>query len=559
MSMSDKRVEPLSGEQFDQLATALLAAYPKEAALNSMVRRTFGKGLRTFVGGDNQAELIDDLIEQSFPNNEIVALLRGAHRRNSANKELRTFLDKYFADILKRNIGCIENNTQFQQNTTIIRDFLEIPILDVRIEDLVEAARSSFRPGVLAIADDPKCKDFNDPSLVSGARFCGFLELALTHHPGAPNQPTLVLFADELLRIVQDLPLQSALSAWTDRAKAECGYIAPGSASGKAIAPHGDLQVSLMITVGHSTKYIEEKPAYEVRGALFYDQITGIDEQSLPLPFPDELFIADGTESAGGFCLWRDIEDYINRFVRAAIQKLRDLKGPQGLNYETYQLSLEVFLPLAHLGKGIDQFKREMPPSRRNRSQPLPLGNNFGVIVRSYDRFDLLGEYDKFEGPNETLRAWRDLQTCLEEQLKIIEQFEPLETITPECYQQLEARLKQKLGLKICCGLPSSEREQQQLFEAMLYGAVPVAVWTRSSDIVETKDGQVVPLEISSALDELLSEAHLRSPAALSQSLMRLRQAAYGDPLPEKKDRCLGHHVAFLLDNPNRLPPAFVP
>lgn len=302
-----------------------------------------------------------------------------------------------------------------------------------------------------------------------------------------------------------------------------------------------------MITVRLYSKQQPGKPLqYQVKGYLYFDQIAGLTPPRLVPRPPLELSLPEAQAQLGIVCPWTQVPERTNQFLEVAIDQIKD-QLKQELGYRAYRLTVEVFLPLDYMGVDIDQWPRF------SSARQEPIGKDFGVIVRFCDRIDDDERY------NAICLTWEKLQTLLQSPggLGALQRhFEsPADLTQYTSWRQLETKLKQKLGLKLCCGLPESAADQKGLFEAILYGDVPVAVWTRSADIIDINSDTDQPLHPSESLTSFLTVECFHNPTSLSENLKRFRQEAWAEGSTARKGRCLGDHVAFLLDNPDRLPP----
>ncbi len=535
----------LTGAQFEKLETALIQAYPDEGSLKRMVRIVFTEALQTVAEGSNHTERVDKLIEWAEAKGKVVDLVRGAHRRNHGNEQLKNFCHTYSQDLLKG--ACTDMLEVLPQDTVFA--FIGLPLSAIPIAQVVSAGLAVLTPGASENPDDMDFKDFSNDELLPVMRLYGFLRLALAKFPQPKDQPpTLLLFARELHQDVDDASsAKTPLFQWIQRVEAEC-QIPTGSASPQPVVStkQGALEVSLMVTVRRYFKQLPNQPLqYQVDGCLYFDQIDGRPSLDEPLKPPLALSLPDAPDQLGVVCPWEKVAERTDQFLSVAIGQLNN-QVKQELGYKYYRLSVELFLPLDYMGAEVDRWPRA--------PRQEPLGKDYGVIVRFCDRIN------DDERLNELFLVWDGLQELLQSpngDIDLSGQFEsPADLGEYATWQNLEAKLKQKIGIKLCCGLPESSPDQKGLFEAILYGDVPIAVWTRSTDLVEPdpESGEPLAVQISQALDTFLTVEHFRQPVTLSEKLKRVRQAALSVSAEGIKGRCLGDHISFLLDNPERLP-----
>ena len=531
----------LTGEQFERLEQALIAAYPNESALSRMVRIIFDKKLPAIAEGKNHTERVDQLIEWAEQENNVVALVRGAHRRQPTSSGLRNFCDTHLQCLLAD--ACTENCSGLKAETILALTCL--PFAQVPSEAIVAAGLTVLPTGA---TDDPSDKDFTDfrhENLTLAVRLYGFFKLALTKFSQFEGKPTLLQFAYELCdQLADDSLFRAPLESWIQRAETEVAPAPTALRRSRLTTRQGNLEASLMITVRLYSKQKPNQPLqYQVDACLYFDQISGrpsphiLDRPPLSLPLPDTQ------EKLGVVCTWKQIPERVEQFLGVATSLLaHQLK--RELGYGAFKLTIELFLPVEQMGVAVDQW----PKKPRN----TPVGQEYGVLVRFCDR---LTDDERW---NEIYLAWEKLQALLQTPQGVVALSQHIEA-PPDLNQyaswrHLEAKLKQKLGLKLCCGLPASEADKKGLFEAMLYGDIPIAVWTRSADIVDAEVTPAQAVELPQALSDFLAVEYCQNPTILAEKLKAVRQQTWLDKSDERYGRCLGNHIAFLLDNPDRSP-----
>ncbi len=527
----------LIGDRFDQLERALLAAYPDEVPLKRMVRSVLGERLQAIAGGNNQTELIFSLLEWAESENKVGELLRGAHRHNPRNKEVRSFLLAHSQPFLATAVD--ENNSGLKSET--VRSLIALLTTALPFEQTIAAGRFVLPGGASENPSDMDFIDFDDAGLSNSVRLFGLLKLLLTKFAQVKQQPTVLLYARELRAAVASEPTRSKLSRWIAQAAAERGLSLPPAAAQPALRK-GTLEVALMITVRQHSK--RSKPAqsqgkyqtqYQVNGYLYFDRIAGRTQSGSPHPLM-ELAFPSAQDQLGIVCTWAQLPVYVDQLLGAAHTELTHTLR-QTLGYRNYRLSIETFLPTAFMDKDVDQWLR--------LSGEESLGYNHGVITRFCERIDDPERYNAISLEWERLEPF--LQAPEGSELPA-EQVACLECLNePVSWPQMRVQFQTKLGLMLSCGLPEQPKDRVRLFETMLLGDVPIAVWTRSVDIVESCD-------LASALSSFLVVECCRYPVALSKKLTRVRQRAWAESSAQAKGRQLGDHLAILLDNPERLP-----
>ncbi len=533
----------LTGEQFEQLEQALLRAYPTGDELKTMVRVTFDKSLQAVAEGANHTVRIDNLIEWAESEGKVVDLIRGAHRRKPGSDLLRAFCDAHSQDLLKN--ACEGFISRLKGDT--IFGLADLPLATIPSNVFLSAGLSALPPGAADDASDKDLTDFQNEEFSLTIRFYGFLKLALGKFTLAKDkQPTLLIFARELRdQLPAGVAAKPILVNWVQQAELDVALpMHPEPERVRHRGNRGTLETSLMITVRRCAKQKEGHPLqYQVEGWLYFDQISDLDPPKVSDKPPLCLSLPEAQDKLGIVCTWNQLPKRVNDFLDVAISQLAH-QVKQEMGYRKYQLTLELFLPVEYIGEAVDQWTRA--------SQAMPLGLDYGVIVRFCDRVT------NDELQNRLFDTWDNLQAVLQSpeggdalhrRIEV-----PANLDQYSSWQELQRRLKSKLGLKLCCGLPATEADQKGLFEAVLFGDIPVAVWSRSPDVVDSDSSPAQPVDLPQALTPYFDMDCFQHPTSLAAKLKAVRQQIWLDEDDERHGRCLGDHIACLLDNPDRLP-----
>ena len=529
----------LTGAQFSQLEQALISAYPDKYKLERMVRLTFEMRLQEVAEGDDHTARVYQLITWAETNGAVPRLVRGAHRLNPNNAQLKQFCRDHYAIALAN----VDRDHLTDFSTERIEKLTSLLMDEGVTGDQIETAGFAALPA--GAGDDSLDVDFSDFKTVDFApvlRLYGLLRLVLTKFVNGPRgQSTLVLFAQSLLTQLPDnSTAKGPLAEWLQATDVDAG---PGPIT--VTKPTGTLEVSLMVIVRSQKTPADQPKVYKVNGYLYFDRICGRDQDTDKQPKTLlELSLPEFPNQLGVECAWQAVESYTDKFVVEARRQL-STQLKQELNYRKFQLNIELFLPLERMGAPVDQWVCSASP----RKTETPLGREYGVIVR-FQQY-----VDNHELQNDLFDSWDKLQDYLKSET-LHQHIEAPDSLSDyQTWRQLETVLRQKLGFKLCCGLPAAAKDQKGLFEAILYSYTPLAVWTRCGDLVnpdsEADTGQA--LDVSAALADFLAADCVQNPAILAQELKTVRDQAWS-AIPQKKSQCLGAHLAFLLDNPDRLP-----
>jgi hypothetical protein len=189
-------------------------------------------------------------------------------------------------------------------------------------------------------------------------------------------------------------------------------------------------------------------------------------------------------------------------------------------------------LPIDYLYTEVDRF--EVIPDSIDCDEFNPLGTQYKVSVRSYERLDTTYLLHN-------LQQWRsnwDRTTISLKTVPSLESFENLTTMNSCNWKKLAVDLKEKLGIKITCVPPESERKN--LFKAILKSAIPIAVWLRK---------EIRECDREPELNRLLTIGNLEK---LPEYIRKEREEAY---VCDKPDEHFGNHLVLLWEDPNRLTP----
>lgn len=223
----------------------------------------------------------------------------------------------------------------------------------------------------------------------------------------------------------------------------------------------------------------------------------------------------------GASCQIQEVPIILNQFLNQALSYLAGRR---------YELTIEVFLPLEHLCTGVDAWELE---DLFFEEDTYLVGTKYQVIVRSQERLDPRYLYSRL---NQWHRNWDRVKACLSE-VPQVDDFEHLTQLNCD-WKQLGNRLKQKLGLKMTCGLVTTH--QKDLFTCILKTALPIAIWPRT-DLASV--GQ------EAALDQLVTAG------PLFKLLAAIRQKREDADCASCPTTHIGSHLAVLWEDPNRLTP----
>ncbi|MEL7071705.1 MAG: effector-associated domain EAD1-containing protein [Cyanobacteria bacterium J06581_3] len=530
----------LNGRQIERLTQALQSAYPEESQLKQLVRYELDEKLQNIAKGTH-SNLVFQVIAWAEEKSCESKLVRAAHRRNPSNAQMQGFCLSVADGLLKDAIAANSTTLSSEVVTTLVTTLRQD---NIPFKEIETAGLAALPEGASDNPEDNDYADFKRSDLLSEMRLCGLLRLLLSKYPKTPDgESSLLSFARVLQEALGSGTSQTPLSDWLQQQTDVFSQALPTLPQrGHLNMFVGTLQVSLMVTVELSMESQPDSPRYLVQGYLCFDQLIDSAQPTPELPPLLSLSLSESAAQLGVDCSWAQVEPYTVQYFEEANNQLTRLK--QELQFRRYELSVEVFLPLEKLGEPVDQWLRVS--SRRQE----PIGKDHGVIIRISDRLQ-----DNVR-LNALTECWERLQVLLAPPNTVTTlagHVESVQDLTAySSWRHFENALRKYLGLKLCCGLPSRSQERIELFEAFFYSDVPLAIWTRSCALIKHNDA--LPLDISVALTPFLEAEGIQDAAQLADKLTAVRQQAWAEVGNSKEGQCLGDHLAFLLDNPDRLP-----
>ena len=225
------------------------------------------------------------------------------------------------------------------------------------------------------------------------------------------------------------------------------------------------------------------------------------------------------------------LEDAEQSFTLDQIRGLlRDFLTESGKKCSLPALTIELFLPTTLLNQPIDSWVLE-----DESSFCAPVGIDYRVVLRSSER---LREAYMARRGGFWKNKWRSLQTLSQQKDNEANSvFVCGDGEHPNrLYQQL--RNENMIGLKVVCELLSFEK--RGAFAVLQEAAIPVALWLR----------QTLPTcNCVAEIEQLLSCRIHEVPEAVK----RKRGDAF--EVSENPDSHIGHHLALLWEDVDRLPP----
>jgi hypothetical protein len=249
----------------------------------------------------------------------------------------------------------------------------------------------------------------------------------------------------------------------------------------------------------------------------------------LPIDLVDSL---QEISQRGTSCNYKNLAQTVSKLINLGENKFHTNQGNAAGS-----LILEFFLPCDYLlAETIDLWKIELIPG-----DAVSIGSRYGIILRSSDR---MNNPNLLSGLKKT---WERLENLLDQQpkrkitpKKWREQFFHLEKL--DGLKEDKSKLEQKIGIKLTCGLPDDKAIQEQLVKEIILTDLPFVIWNRSKTLASAHD-------LSKEMDRFLKIEHFQDRMKLLDCVQKERARFAGSDNPENY---LGHHLAFLYDDPYR-------
>lgn len=499
------------------LREILTSAFPSRA-LEILVNDVFGKNLNDFVqSGDDETRRFD-LINWAKSNGELGKLIEGAMKEKPSN------FNKFILDYLEEILTILELELD-EFSGKDLNNLVEIIQNSKAVKLAAEACIKTLPDGVSQ--DYPEeIKRLNADQTPDAYRLYIVFKLLLSYSKDGENPKILnfietlskenqirsdlkeklrKLLPDKLFPPVNDLP-SNFLERFIRNPKLSNGY--------------------LLIEIRKMTDFKKEK--FHVNAFLEYDELGKSVHRSVDLADSPEEKSQKGTS-----CSYQSLAEIVVKLIHLGEEQFSAEKGDAA-----GPLILEFFLPYEYLTEKIDLWEIELL-----KDVSKPIGSQYDIILRSSDRMEshkLLPRLKQSWNQLESLKRRKNIS-----KRQWLESFLHIEGIDFSWEQDIS----KKIGIKLTCGLPEDGKKKATLISDVLLTNLPVAIWTRSGSISESPN-------LSEALDQFLKIEHFRDVSTLLKCIQMERAKAARMKSPEKY---LGHHIAFLYDDPYRPLPQFQP
>ncbi len=551
-------VKKLTGDQFKELSKAIEAAFLSEESLRQMLRFQLDELLNKIPKSETYSGLIYNVVQWAETQGKLCDLVIGASLENPGNPELQRFIEKHLQILLE--VGSNPSSIMLPSDAlALLINYLQ-KITD--FERIVLPACTQTLP-YLNGEDYPEKKEELIEKLIHNelrvsVKWLILLQLFLkTDSRNSENELYVIKFVQNLQGLAVG-DSKSALNTWLSELPEElqptqtvpkqfCNQIRPSNEALK------NLQAYFLITVEYP-EITTQTGKFGINGYLISrvgndNELTKFQPISLQAS-PNETStqaIELRQQKKGILCTLQQIEDclpdWLFQVEKVIDSRCTEVQTKFNLDFRpVYDLTVEFWLPFEHLAAAADTWKVYGGPVRPNRPT-VAVGQKYRVLVRSYDRFIDPGSL------NELNRTWQKLNGFLETSLEteaIGQKFEHV-----DCWERLIAIQQQFmnqsfLGLTLTCPLCLDQyREQREnLFAWMLEAGIPMALWSRCSDLpdLQQKMHELLTADTLCQLDQL-SEDRLLEQIKKTRKLAKLAN----------DEQHLGHHLAIWCDEPKRL------
>lgn len=507
----------LDGNQTRELRRALESAFTSEADLKQLVRENLNETLQTVAKGENIRELIVSLIAWTESEERVEKLVIAAAYERCGNLEIQRFIENN-----------IDKLIEFDHDVLSLKLVVKLITIFKQIIDfaVIWEIGKTILPSNITVVRPQEIQVFEQFDLSNWFKCFRLLKLLLEDYPLLDQRSSILTLVEHLLKEESvDSSIKQQLEEWLNKIepKFNCqpsGTEQDSTASSQPVS--GALQAYLMITVNP-----EKKTQVRATASLLCISPIGIRKQ-IPVHLNPE------SNERGVLCTWKKLPNTIDKFIQQSISYA--LNAPENLlGCANYDLTIELFLASEYLGEPIDRWD-----IKDDFDNPVRLGSKHRLVVRSYDRVAKPGLKNAFS------KSWHSTKEFLEQNpdaALLQQKIQHLDKIDCNRLILLQEELQQKIGLKVICALPESEREMVKFFQAMLSSGIPIAFWTRCRELPSC--------EIVAGIDQFLTTKLLLNSCELLEKVRKERASAFCCEMPEKH---WGSHLTVLWDDLERMP-----
>lgn len=513
----------LNGQQSKELRLALTNAFLEESILKRIVWENLNQRLDEIASGNNIGEKIYSLIDWANSEGKVRELVKAAAYEKSNNSKIQEFAQKNINNLIDFDTELLSAKLLVSL-LTLLQKISDFPALQKISKTILPETVTTDRPD--------ESQNLEQPDLSNWLKCFTLLKLLLEDYPGLPECPNILIFVDRLVKESGvDNSIKQDLNQWLHEVDPKFNRQSQASeqdarnASNQPVS--GTLRVYLMILVSSE----KSKSKVRVSASLRCISPTG-DQKEIPVHLNPE------SHERGVLCTKKKLPQTVAQFIKTSLEE--NLNSPEKwLGCANYDLMIELFLPSEYLCEPINHWDVE-----NAFNEKVSLGSEHLMVVRSYDRFaDKTGRLK-----NSLSKSWQSAKEFLEQHPPDEElhqkKIKHLDKIDCHLLTSLQQELETKIGLKVSCTLPESEREMLKFFKTMLRSGIPIAFWTRCRELCSD--------EVVSGIDQFLTTKLLLNPCELLEKVKTERASAF-DYCGKPEKRWV-RHLTVLWDDWERMP-----
>ncbi|MEC4881355.1 MAG: effector-associated domain EAD1-containing protein [Scytonema sp. PMC 1070.18] len=497
----------LSGSEQGELLNAILDAYPDIGDLKILVKITLEQNLSAIAGGNNYKQIVFHLIQWTESQGFTRELIQALYQDRYENQEFQNLINKLLYRYSYLGVSPHSGIISVKQWNELYEILSQIDI------GLVSQI---CRKTLSNIQDDISGNYLN---LSDRIDLIELRKILLQQRPQRKDGvPTIIEFVERLTKKIQE-PLKNQLTTWLQTISQILNVPLPTFSESQT--SYTKQSYLLIILEPHS----RESNKVTLNAELF-------PEYKPNLNYQKSVKLDLDSEKTNVECYYTEIAHTIYEFIN---------KSEEQYLQEPYELTIEIFLPYKYIGEGIDI---ERIPIDNEKKQYMPIGHQYQLLVRSYER------YRQKKYINNLRKRWIDLEESVNNQ-ELNNKIADLHKIDSNIWERLvlQWETERKLGIRIVgCGSEYSE-EREQLFRYLVRGGIPIAVWTRCKILANT--------DLDTELKQILTIQSLQDRKNLLKLIWDYRQDAHS--YGEQAQNYLGYYLGVLCDDPNRIPEILQP
>jgi hypothetical protein len=500
----------LNGSQVEELREALSRAFTEES-LREMLRFRLDWRWDQIKDGETYESRLFNLIGKAESEGKIEQLILSAAKQQSKNSEIQRFIENNISNLIEFEANKLTADSLLEL-LSILKTVSDFQVIG-KLVRLILPAMETHRP--------EETKDFSNSNLSNWFKCFTLLKILLEDYPVDREQlPNILKFAKHLLKTAElDNSIEQQLKAWLKNIEPNF-YDRDSESETNPVS--GALKAYLMIAVNP-----EKKTQVRAIASLLCISPTGV-RKEIPVHLNLE------SNERGVLCTMKRLPNFIGDFIQKSILLLENPDFLLGCDYYD-DLTVELFLPIDYLCEPVDCWK-----IKNTWDNLVNLGCEHRLVVRSYDRLVKPSLKNAFS------KSWHSAKEFLEQKPDVAslqKKIQRLDKIDCDRLMLLQAELEQKIGLKVICALPKSEREMIHFLQVMLMSGIPIAFWIRCSELPSC--------EVATVIDRFLTTQLLLNSCELLKQVKQERISAFSCEMLEK--HC-GRHLSVLWDNWERRP-----